>query len=611
MLTHWDYVVIVFYFLFIGSLGFVFRHFNKDSANYFAGGQRTCWWLLGGSMFISNFSSWTFTGAAGIAQKYGVLIFYVYLMDILGYIIGYVWFATRLRQMRLITNMDGVRRRYGKFNEQFFTWYSMLQGPLIGAVWLYSLSMILSIAFDISQNPVILATGATVLIMALLGGSWAVMASDFIQLLLLMCISVITAGLVLVKVGGMGAFIQQIPQTHYQIFFPLGSIQYDWLFLLSTVIGGVLMRNSIMTAGKYIAAKDSRHAKLAALVPLIGYALLPAFWFIPPLAVFTLVPDFATQYGAFDHPEEASYIAVAMAVLPQGLQGLLIVGLFAATMSSMDTSFNRTAGIIVKNFYVSILRPLATDKEQLMAGQIATVICGVIVTGVALLLANVGNISIFDMYLYIGALFGTGSSIVFLMGMFIKRTPAWVAWSCTLLGSALSYSLFVILRGQTAQDWLIPALADWPNLLAVYKYILAAPYFMTNMIVAPVCVVFFLLSMKCYKRGRHPAYDEHVDKLFADMNTPVDFEKEVGSDNSKHQARTLGGLSLVYGIFILTLVLIPNPMVGRVTIVFCASVMLLFGWLLWRAGDARAVTQMVESESTHEKDGVESVTEPV
>ncbi|MFG0249297.1 MAG: hypothetical protein ACF8OB_10450 [Phycisphaeraceae bacterium JB051] len=586
MLTHWDYVVIVFYFLFVGSLGFVFRHFNKDSTNYFAGGQRTCWWLLGGSMFISNFSSWTFTGAAGIAYKYGILIFYVYLMDVLGYIIGYLFFATRLRQMRLITNMDGVRRRYGRFNEQFFTWYSLLQGPLIGAVWLFSLSLILSVAFDMPKNPVIIATGVTVLIMALLGGSWAVMASDFIQMLLLMCISLVTAVLVLIKIGGVGALIAQIPDTHFQIFFPLGSIKYDWLFLISTVIGGVLMRNSMMTAGKYIAAKDSKHAKRAALVPLIGYSLLPAFWFVPPLAVFTLVPDFAAQYAAFDNPEEASYIAVALNVLPQGLQGLLIVGLFAATMSSMDTSFNKTAGVIVKNVYASIIRPKASDKEQLLAGQIATVGCGVAVIVIALVLANVGKISIFDMYLYIGALFGCGSAIVFLMGMFIRRTPAWVAWSCTLIGSALSYSLFVLLRGETAQAMLLPTLEDWPRLLSVYNYILVAPFFMTNMIVAPACALFYLLSMRFYKRGKKPAYDKQVDELFVDMQTPVDFEKEVGGDNAKHQARTLGGLSIAYGIFILTLVFIPNPMIGRIAILACAAVMLVIGWGLWRSGGA-------------------------
>jgi hypothetical protein len=267
----------------------------------------------------------------------------------------------------------------------------------------------------------------------------------------------------------------------------------------------------------------------------------------------------------------------------------------------MDTSFNKTAGIIVKNVYASIIRPKATDKQQLIAGQIATVVCGVLVTGIALVLANIGKISIFDMYLYIGALFGCGSAIVFLMGMFIRRTPAWVAWSCTLLGSGLSYGLFVILRGDSAQAILLPALEGWPNLLAVYKYILAAPYFMTNMIVAPVCAVFYLLSMCFYKRGRKPAYDKQVDELFVDMQTPVDFEKEVGGDNSKHQARTLGGLSLAYGIFILMLVLIPNPMVGRLAIASCAAVMLGIGWVLWRVGATASESVEVSQQTSIEQ----------
>lgn len=129
MLSVYDYAVIAFYFIFVMSLGFVFKKFNKGAKDYFAGGQRMCWWLLGGSLFISNFSCWTFTGAAGIAHKYGILIMYVYIMDVVGYIIGYAFFATRLRQMRLITAIDGVRRRFGKVSEQFFNWLHIISSP--------------------------------------------------------------------------------------------------------------------------------------------------------------------------------------------------------------------------------------------------------------------------------------------------------------------------------------------------------------------------------------------------------------------------------------------------------------------------------------------------
>ena len=74
--------------------------------DYLAGGFRMSWWLLGASSFISNFSCWTFTGAANIAYTYGLLVFGVYLIDIVGFIVSAAWFAPRFRQLRLVTAVD-------------------------------------------------------------------------------------------------------------------------------------------------------------------------------------------------------------------------------------------------------------------------------------------------------------------------------------------------------------------------------------------------------------------------------------------------------------------------------------------------------------------------
>jgi Na+/proline symporter len=592
MLNIYDYIVIGFYFVFVMSLGFVFKKFNKGSKDYFAGGQRMCWWLLGSSLFIANFSCWTFTGAAGVARKYGILIMYIYFMDVMGYIIGYVFFATRLRQMRLITAIDGVRRRFGKGSEQFFNWLSIISAPLGGGVWLFGLAVILTSVFVSPAtgeaakagmlNWLIVITGVTVLIMAMLGGNWAVAASDFIQMLLLMAISVVTAVLAIVKVGGVGAFFDQLPAGSFKIFYSLGEIKYDWLFLISTIIGSILLRNNIMTASKYIAARDSDHARRSTLIPLIGYSLLPVLWFIPVWASHTLVPELMTKYaGMVKNPEEVAYIASAMQVLPQGLLGLLVVGLFAATMSSMDSAFNKNAGFIVCNFYRDILRPNASDKELFLAGQIATAFCGAMVIGVALLLANVGKISIFDSYLYFAAFFGTGGGVAFLLGMFIKRTPGWAAWSTALVGMVFSIFVFVVLRADWMAAIVRPAIAG-TFLAPVYEYIMTNPFFMTYLVVTPVVVAFFFFTMKFYKPERNPKYVKDVDELFKDMNTPVDFNKEIGeeNDNSAQQAKTLGILSAVYGLFLLTLVFIPNPVSGRIAIASIALFMLGVGGVL-------------------------------
>jgi len=597
MLTIYDYIVIGFYFVFIMALGVVFKKFNKGSKDYFAGGQRMCWWLLGGSLFISNFSCWTFTGASGIARKYGILILYIYAMDVIGYIVGYIWFASRLRQMRLITAMDGIRRRFGKVNEQFFTWFNVIRAPLGGGVWLMGLAVILATVFDMPKNPIIIITGLAVLIMAMMGGNWAVAASDFIQLLLLMTISVVTAVMCIVKLGGIGPFFDQLPPDTFQIFYPLGEIRYDWLFLAAGLFGGILLRNNMMTAAKYVSARDSKHAKKAALLPLVGYTILPILWFVPAWASHTLVPDLM-QNTTFAHPEEASYIATAMVVLPQGLLGLLVVGLFAATMSSMDTAFNKNAGFIVCNFYRDILRPKAKDKELYLAGQIATALSGALVITVALLLANVGKISIFDSYLYFGVLIGPGAAVVFLLGMFIKRTPPWIAWVTTLSSMLIASFLFLGLRADWMAEILRPQIAG-TFLAPAYEYVLKNPFWMGGLIIFPCSVIIYLTSMKFYRPEKYPEYVEEVDKLFVDMNNPIDFDKEIGeeNDNSAQQAKTLGGLSLVYGGFILLLVFIPNPWSGRLAIALCSLIMLLVGGFLYFVGTKAKKVDVKEEDN--------------
>src|SRR5205085_1458380 len=115
------------------------------------------------------------------------------------------------------------------------------------------------------------------------------------------------------------AFLAQIPADHWQVLRPAGSIKYDWIYLVSGWIASLYWRNNLGVMSKYIPARDSTHARKSALVPLIGYLILPLFWFVPPLAASTLVPTLQHDFAAYQHPGEASYFAVCTRVLPRGL----------------------------------------------------------------------------------------------------------------------------------------------------------------------------------------------------------------------------------------------------------------------------------------------------
>jgi SSS family transporter len=578
MLSIYDYIMILFYFAFTASLGIIFKKLCKGSTDYFAGGRRMNWWLLGASSFVANFSAWTFTGAAGIAYSFGVIFFSVYLVDIVGFIISVVWFAPRFRRLRLVTAMDAVRLRFGRFNEQLYTWLQLLTNYIAGAIWLVGLSIIVSSVFQIPQVPVIVVCGVTILFMTLLGGNWAVVASDFIQTLLLMTYSIVVAVLTVKYVGGIGSFIDQVPDTHWQMFRPLGSIKYDWLYVATAFIWGIYQKNSIVFgAAKYIAAKDDKHARKSALVPLIGYLILPLLWFIPAIGANMIVPDLAEKYSTFNVPGEASYIAVCVAVLPKGLLGLLVAGLFAATMSSMDTTLNKNAGFLTKNFYQPIFRKNASDKELLRVGELFTLMSGILMICIAILLATRGKVSLFDAYLYMAAYIQAPLTVALFMGMLARRTPAWSGWATILFGCSISIFLFEVVPLDFMKEALVPVTGE-----AFYNYLITNKFTLTNMITVPLTTLFFVWTRRFYREHKHNhEYIESVEEFTRRIKTPVDFETEVGDDNTAQQAGLMGILAMVYGGFIALAVLVPNPVTGRVAIGAVAATMLTIGALLF------------------------------
>jgi len=108
-------------------------------------------------------------------------------------------------------------------------WMQIPFGLLQAGIWLNSLAVFFSAVFAFDLTLTIIATGLVVLVIALLGGSWAVLASDFVQVLILMPVCLTVTVLALLKIGGLGAFVAQLPPGHLdlrQIF----SKDFLWLW---------------------------------------------------------------------------------------------------------------------------------------------------------------------------------------------------------------------------------------------------------------------------------------------------------------------------------------------------------------------------------------------
>ena len=572
MLSKYDYLVIGFYFAFMAMIGWVCRKFIGNTSDYFRGGGKMLWWMTGCSAFVGQFSAWTFTGAAGKAYQDGPVIMVLYFANALGFFCNFAFFAPRFRQMRVITSIQAVKARFGNGSEQFFTWVQLPVGVLYAAIWLSGLAVFISAAFNMDLYLTVIVTGSVVVVMAVIGGSWAVAAGDFIQTLVLMPITLVTAFLAIAQVGGWSSFLDKLP--HHHLHWTEGArpeILYLWV--IAIIIKQFTSTNNMLEASRYLNAKDGREARKGALLGSILFVVGPIFWFIPPMVARIVHPDLHGVFPHLKNPAEGAFVVAGLDNMPAGMLGLLISGIFGATMSNMDIGLNKNAGFFVKNFYQVLIRPRAPEKEMLIVSKIVTFLLGILVISAALTFSS-GKKPLFDLMLQFGGLIALPYCIPLIWGTLIKRAPAWAGWTTVLVGFAVSWTGNEYLTADWLQKfmgWSVPLSAressDWVLLLGVLLNTL-------------VCSAWFLGSC-LFANTRSTPEKERVDRFFTQMQTPIDFHKEEGDGNDAQQYRTLGLLSLLYGAFISLLVLIPNSPLGRLGMSACAGTMLGVGGLLY------------------------------
>lgn len=577
MITYYDYVIIGAYLLFMLVIGLVFRRMSKNTSDYFRAGGAMPWWLTGVSAWIFSFSAWTFTGAAGKVYEAGTLVLVVFYSSIFALLVALVWTGLRFRRMRVITWMEAVRLRYGTFTEQFYTWIKLPLLLLFAGISLNAIGIFMAAVFHMEMNTVLVVLGVVVTITAFAGGSWAVLASDFVQAFLVMTITICTAVMVLLRpeIGGLGGLIAKVPTTHF-----------DWTeavrpeFIILWIAGNLWLKfsdeNNMERSTMYLMTRSDRDARLMVLIPLIGTMIGPLIWFIPSMAATIMHPDLAAEFPLLKQPHEAAFVAVSLDVMPQGLIGLLISAMLGATVTSMDAGLNKNVGICIRSLYKPVFQPGASEKHLLIAGKVCTLVFGAVIIVLAILVNRFRDTNLFDFVNQLAANLLMPLALPLIYGLFYKRTPGWSAWSTALVAGAASWWLSENFTPQMFQHWMgwtTPLTHDEGTYLRLAVTTLggtvlvgSAWYFFTSL---------FYQASAAVDRDR-------VDVFFQNLHTPIKEQGTAGQQSTVY--KLLGALCLVYGAFILLLMLIPNNLTGRLCFLFCGGAIFGVGALIYRAG---------------------------
>jgi Na+/proline symporter len=586
-MSPYDYGVVAVYLCFIASIGLAFRKFSKDSSDFFRGGGNVLWWMVGATAFMSQFSSWTFTGAASKAYADGTLVLAIYFGNALGYFFAYRWSAQKFRQMRVVTPMEGVRDRFGRGNEQFFTWIWIPIGIFYAGIWLNAVSTFVSVVFGMNMKMTIVVVGLVVLLVAALGGAWAVIASDFMQMMILLPISLVAAYLSIKAVGGgsfahgASTFLDRLPPGHLH-WTATHRYQIVVFWVLAMVLKQFCLTNNMKDSDRFLCAKDSSNARSAALLASILFVAGSIIWFIPPMAAAILYPDLSVipaLRGLGHRIGEGAYVAIGLKTMPVGMIGLMVSAIFAATMSNMDTGLSKNSGIFIRNFYKPHLRKNASETEYLVAGKITSLIFGILIIAAALVISTFQHIGIFDVMNLFSAMVAIPFVLPLIWGIVIKRSPSWAGWSTVCIGflSSVLVAKWVspeIFRRLVGLDSPIKAgeMADYDLIAGTFA----------NVIVGSL----WFLGTTFFSRFNSKEDEARQQEFFERIEEPVLADAEKSKVMDRAQFKMLGRLSLPYGLFVMLLAALPNPLGGRLTFVFAGGLIAAIGAFLLQKGKA-------------------------
>jgi len=600
-----DIGVMLGYMLLMMVVGWRCKSISKNISDYVRMGCKSTWWLMGTSIFMLITSAGAFTGEAGQAFMSGWSFILFSAGLLFGYIVMALFFAPWMRRTRAITPTDTIRMRYGAVVEQCNAYISMVVGMIWGGVWLFGFAIFMAVVFHIPVPVVIVFIGFVVIFYSVSGGSWSVQITDTLQAYVLIPIALVVLFLSLKEVGGISGLFQSI-EAHglaedYKIIMPVGH-QYTTnavkvgagYFSIGWLIAQFAYRflvSANMTASwRFLSCKTDGDARKAALLAGVLLFLGSFVWNIPAMVgriqyedeilalgqhAEMVSPTDAAEYPEptgnhvkLSNPADGAYAVVAKNVLPPGLMGLVVIGLLAATMSSLDSAMTGNAGIICHNVYPPLMRLLGkepwTGRKLLMLTRVVNFFSGIWAIALALLFWKMaGAKSIFDIGLNIMGLVATPMVSAMVLSFFVKKLAWWAPLAG--MGIGMGSSLFFMFAGPLAESmaavsWIpdgvaagISTFGDWINGLMWHQKIFIT---LALSILPALGSVFFW-------KNSTPEYRARVDTFFKQLRTPIDFEKEVGEPMDNMLLKMIGKLGLVIAGGILLLLFFAKDTEGH------------------------------------------------
>jgi len=421
---------IVFFVLTAGNiiLGASFYFKNKTTDQFTAGGRKLPAWVVGMSIFATFVSSISFLGLPGKAYASNWNAFVFSLSIPFATIMTIRFFIPLYRGIGNISAYYYLEQRFGAWARIYAsTCYILTQLMRTGAI-LMLLALPLNALFGWDIKTVIILTGVMVMFYTVLGGIKAVIWTDAIQGIILITGAIVCALILTFSMPeGPGQVFRIAAENNKFSLGSLGTSLSESTFWVVLIYGLFInLQNYGIDQNyiqRYMTTGTDREAKASTWFGSMLYIPVSLIFFYIGTALFayyTARPELLpAELGVAGAADKVFPYFIATG-LPAGITGLLIASIFAAGMSTVATSLNSTATILLNDYYKRYINKDAGEKTSMKVLYLSSFLTGTI--GIFIALALVGVKSALDAWWSLASIFSGGMLGLFLLGYFSKKS---------------------------------------------------------------------------------------------------------------------------------------------------------------------------------------------
>ncbi len=419
-----DYIALGLYLASLVLMGIYFSRKNQSTDDFFLAGRKIPWWAAGLSIYGTQLSSISFMAVP--AKVYSTDWVYLLVQASIVMIAVPVVFVYLpfFRQTNMTSAYEYLESRFNLPTRLFASTAFILYQLGRMSIVLFLPAIALSTVTGIGVYTCIIVMGALATLYTVMGGIEAVIWTDVIQVFVLLGGAILSLIIILTQVdGGLSGLIAtgsaagKFHTFNWNWDYTTTAV---WVVLIGNLFNNLVPYTSDQAViQRYLTTKDEKSAARAIwtnalMIPfstLVLFLVGTGLW-----AFYRQRPELLSP----SLPADSIFPLFISQELPTGLAGLVIAGVFAASMSTLDSSLNSVSTAMVTDFY-SRFRRAASDAARLRLARILTAILGVAATGISITLATFNIGSLWDTFQGMMGLFGGSMAGLFALGILTTR----------------------------------------------------------------------------------------------------------------------------------------------------------------------------------------------